>query len=462
MHGGKEISTIMTETETGQYRLLLKNLQAGVLIYKADATIVFCNDEAARILGCSVIEHDNQTVSDASWHFISQSGVPLKPEEHPFSRLRHNPDPFNKLVLGIQNPDSAATTWVEVNGYAEFNNEDEISQIVIIFSDITERVNAVENYRLKRYAFENAQEGILMTEVRPDSALIFCANPVFTQNSGYSEQEIKGKDIRLLSGPYTDPVLISQIFEKIQAGESHKTTLRCSRKNGEPFWSFLRIAPAFNDYGVATHYIWYFTDVTQKIEINHAMIYSRQVLEQAQKVAGIGHYILDMQTNGIVSSPGFDNIMGLDPTLPKTVENCLSHILPEFQVTVWNRLQEIVQTGGRFAEDFITVRPNDGEQRWISAFGEINVDTEKGTNTLNGIIQDITERKQAEAATKFAQTDLQSIISTFPDIVLRFNAGYEITYCHANDPEDLPMPVDQLIGSRLDTVMPPETFSNRF
>jgi PAS domain-containing protein len=186
------------------------------------------------------------------------------------------------------------------------------------------------------------------------------------------------------------------------------------------------------------------------------MVISRKVLEQAQKVARTGHFILDIQTNTIVSSPSFDDIPGLDVNLPKSMEHCLGHILPEFQPKIWNRLQEIMQNGGRFAEDFIIVRPVDGEQRWISAFGELSRNTEHQTVTRNGVIQDISEGKQAEAAAEFAQRDLQSIISTLPDIVLRFNAAYEFTYCHTNNPEDLLVPAEQLIGIPVDAVIPPE------
>ena len=52
--------------------------------------------------------------------------------------------------------------------------------------------------------------------------------------------------------------------------------------------------------------------------------------------------------------------------------------------------------------------------------------------------------------------EVNPIIAVLPDIVLRINADYVFTYCHANTPEDLLIPENEVIGKRLEEVMPPE------
>jgi PAS domain S-box-containing protein len=446
----------MAEPISEQYRLLLENLQAGALIYTPDACIHFANDEASLLFGISKQALEGCFESNIPWSFIGENGVATRKEDHPVYRVIHTLFSFKKQILGIVHPDQRDTIWVEVNAFPDFNEEGNLRHVIVIFYNATEKIKATDNYRVKRHIFESAKEGILLTEFKTNSAPIFCVNAEFTKICGYTENEIKGKDISLLCGTETDVVSIGQVYQKMKEGLSHETTLRFHKKSGKPFWCLLRVAPTQNDYGRITHYVWYCTDITEQRAINKEIIYSRQVLEQTQKVAKIGYFVLDMHTNTIVSSPSFDDILGLDPDLPKTVEHCLGHILPKFQLKIWNRLQEMMQTGGRFTEDFITVRPLDGEQRWISVFGELNDSHDKKSVKLNGVIQDITERKLAEESAALAQRDLESIISTFPDIVLRFNRAYEFTYCHANNTKDLLLPPEQLVGMCVNDVMPPE------
>jgi PAS domain S-box-containing protein len=448
---------IMTETVSGQYRLLLENLQAGVLIYTPNACIHYANDEVSFLLGISKQALEGCFESEIPWSFIGEDGIPIAKENYPVNRVIKTLSSFKNLIFGIKHPDHHQdTVWVEVNAFPDFDEQGNLNHIIVILYNATEKIRAIDNYRVKRHIFESAKEGILLTEFKTNSAPIFCVNAEFTKICGYTEAEIKGKDISLLCGTYTDEVLMDRVHQKIKEGVSYETTLRFRKKSGNSFWCFLRVAPTQNDNGRITHYVWYFTDVTEQRAINKEVIYNRQVLEQTQKVAKIGYFVLDMHTHSIISSPSFDDILGLNPDLPKTVEHCLGHILPEFQSKIWNRLQEIMQSGGRFTEDFITIRPLDGEQRWISVFAELNHPQDNQSVKLNGVIQDITERKLAEEAAALAQRDLESIISTFPDIVLRFNRDYEFTYCHANNTKDLLLPPEQLVGMSVNEVMPPE------
>lgn len=61
---------------------------------------------------------------------------------------------------------------------------------------------------------------------------------------------------------------------------------------------------------------------------------------------------------------------------------------------------------------------------------------------------------------KVASDDnLNPIIAVLPDIVLRINADYVFTYCHANTPEDLLIPENEVVGKRLEDTMPPDLSS---
>jgi PAS domain S-box-containing protein len=68
-------------------------------------------------------------------------------------------------------------------------------------------------------------------------------------------------------------------------------------------------------------------------------------------------------------------------------------------------LFQIVTEKKRFETDYLIIRPSDGAERWVSGKGELILDAESRPIRMIGIIQDITERKQAEAA--LAESELR-------------------------------------------------------
>lgn len=123
-----------------RYRGLLNILDAGVVVHGADTSIKLNNIRASDLLGLSEDQLRGKLVIDPEWHFIDENCLPIVPAQYPVSIIKKTKEPLKKVVLGILRPDKLDITWVVVNGYPVFDQNKEILEMVICFTDITERI----------------------------------------------------------------------------------------------------------------------------------------------------------------------------------------------------------------------------------------------------------------------------------------------------------------------------------
>lgn len=82
----------------------------------------------------------------------------------------------------------------------------------------------------------------------PDNPLIAC-NQAFIELTGYSEDEILGRNCRFLSGPGTEPWLTDAIRDGVQDRKSVLVEILNYKKDGTPFRNAVVVAPVFDDAG---------------------------------------------------------------------------------------------------------------------------------------------------------------------------------------------------------------------
>lgn len=106
--------------------------------------------------------------------------------------------------------------------------------------------------------------GIVISDARaPDYPIIYC-NPAFVKITGYSCEEVLGRNCRFLQGKDTDPAAVEQIRQSIQAQRECHVVLKNYRKDGTLFWNDLTISPIRDASGAVTHFIGIQTDITER------------------------------------------------------------------------------------------------------------------------------------------------------------------------------------------------------
>lgn len=103
-------------------------------------------------------------------------------------------------------------------------------------------------------AFKATRMPMLITDPRqPDNPIIFC-NQAFMTLTGYSVDELIGRNCRLLQGPDTDPEAVDQLRRAVAAEEDVALDILNYRKDGTSFWNALFVSPVRDVDGTVIYF----------------------------------------------------------------------------------------------------------------------------------------------------------------------------------------------------------------
>ena len=150
-----------------------------------------------------------------------------------------------------------------------------------------------EELVLRDRSINSATNGILIADARQaDMPTVYC-NAAFEKITGYTTEEVLGRNCRFLQGTEHQQPGIEAIRRAIRQGTEAKAELRNYRKDGSLFWNELYIAPVKDQQGRLTHFIGIQTDITQR---------KRQETELAGKTRELAESNAELQQFAYVAS----------------------------------------------------------------------------------------------------------------------------------------------------------------
>ena len=130
-------------------------------------------------------------------------------------------------------------------------------------------------------ALSAAGNGIVITDaVAPNNPIIY-NNPAFELLTGYTADELRGRNCRMLQGADTDPATVETVREAIRRGEGCHVVIKNYRRDGTPFWNQLTISPVRDAEEVVTHFVGIQDDVSAQQETAHNLRVSKEAGEAA-------------------------------------------------------------------------------------------------------------------------------------------------------------------------------------
>jgi diguanylate cyclase (GGDEF)-like protein/PAS domain S-box-containing protein len=126
-------------------------------------------------------------------------------------------------------------------------------------SEITMRIEVEQQLKLFAKVFENALEGITITDAGGD---IIAVNRAFTDITGYEAAEAIGKNPKLLKSDRHDDAFYRDMWQSLRERGSWVGEIWNRRKNGEAYPEILSISSIYGSDGNATHYVAVFHDIT--------------------------------------------------------------------------------------------------------------------------------------------------------------------------------------------------------
>jgi PAS domain S-box-containing protein len=113
---------------------------------------------------------------------------------------------------------------------------------------------------------------------RADNPVIF-ANDAFLQLTGYTREEVTGRNCRFLQGPLTDRATIDQIRAAIAEHRDIKVDVLNYRKDRSTFWNALYISPVLNEAGDVVYYFASQLDITDRVEAQQRVEEQKEAFE---------------------------------------------------------------------------------------------------------------------------------------------------------------------------------------
>ena len=140
-----------------------------------------------------------------------------------------------------------------------------------------------------------------------------------------------------------------------------------------------------------------FLDISQRKAAEAATRESERFLKQAQKAGRIGTYDWRIQEDRWFGSDQLDELFGIDAAYPRTLEGWVAIVAPAWRERMAAYVRHIIAEDLPFDLDYQILRPRDGQLRWVHGQGELERDDQGQPLRLIGVIQDISEKKQAQA-----------------------------------------------------------------
>jgi PAS domain S-box-containing protein len=194
----------------------------------------------------------------------------------------------------------------------------------------------------------------------------------------------------------------------LKAGQPYSFECRFPRVSDDTMrWHLTRVVPVRDSNDAVVKWLGTATDIDEQKRAAEALQLSEWRVRFTLDAANFGSWEMDLRTRRSFRSARHDAIFGyVEPIEEWTYARFLEHVIPEEREGVDDLFQKSLRPGGAWNFECRIGRASDGAIRWIWGYGKAVPDAYGLPSVMLGLVADITERKQAEAALARANEEL--------------------------------------------------------
>ncbi|MCH8942068.1 MAG: PAS domain S-box protein [Bacteroidetes bacterium] len=168
---------------------------------------------------------------------------------------------------------------VEINiSPIKFNNE---KHLLSVFDDITNRKIAEKKILQLSRGLEQSPAMVTITDT---DGIIEYSNPKVTEITGYTAEELLGKNVNILQSGQTSKETYEELWDTILQGKVWKGEILNKKKNGELYWDSEIIAPIIDNEGNIINFITIREDITEKKKMTEELIKAKDKAEEMNRL----------------------------------------------------------------------------------------------------------------------------------------------------------------------------------
>jgi len=248
--------------------------------------------------------------------------------------------------------------WIADVGTPRFDNNEEFLGYIGYCWDIDNRKAAEARLKLAANVFTFAREGILITDAHSN---IIDVNDTFTRITGYSREEVLGKNPSMLHSGRQNTAFYAEMWQALSEKSHWHGEVWNRRKNCEVYAEMLTISAVQDAADITQNYVALFTDITS-------------MKEHQQQLEHIAHYdpltdlpnrvlLADRLQQAIAQSLRYSRqlaVLYLDLDGFKAVNDTYGHeVGDELLIAVSQRMKEVLREGDTLArvggDEFVAV-----------------------------------------------------------------------------------------------------------
>ena len=234
------------------FRSVWENSASGMRLTDENGKIIAVNSAFCQIIGKNKNELEGFELG-VIYPEAERERIQLKHKER-FRERTVNSFVEKELLLW-----NGKKVWFRVaNSFIESDGEKPL--LLGVFTDVTEQKLSEGAIKKLSQAVEQSAGSITITDINGNIEYV---NKKFEEISGYSFQEIKGKNARILKSGGTTLKEYKKMWETITAGNEWRGTFHNKRKDGSLYWEATTISPMKNSEGVITNFLAIKDDITQ-------------------------------------------------------------------------------------------------------------------------------------------------------------------------------------------------------
>ncbi|MGM0557464.1 MAG: PAS domain S-box protein [Myxococcota bacterium] len=375
----------------------LQIAQLGHWVWDLRSDEVSWSDELYHLLGLDPAE------VEPSWE---ASMTVVHPEDREavdesFNQAYSGLKPWN-MVYRIMRPEDGEVRYLRGRGRS-ISEGGEPTRVVGTVQDITENVRAEEVLQSRRFWLETLIDAIPdMICFKDAKGRWTVANEVLLDFFGISGVDYRGKtDSEIAKFSEHCQGGLVQLGRTDEAAWASRAEFnieeRLERDDGQKRCILdVTKVPLFEADGSRKAMVWVARDVTERRRTEEELRKSRARLAEAQRIASLGNWELDLRTGQVLWSDETFRIFGLEPGQESVDLDFLGEFMEGGVASIKQDIEKALQQGREFSLDH-RIETAQGEPRIIHTTGRV-VRREDGEPALiNGVVRDVTDVREAES-----------------------------------------------------------------
>lgn len=295
--------------------------------------------------------------------------------------------------------------WMFTRGVPLLNPDGSVREWVGTASDIHDRKSADQRLRESEERYRALVEA--------STAMVWSAGPEgefpkVAYSSTIAEYEFDPEGWRTIIHP-DDIAHAAEAWQKaLASGEPLDVVERKLTKQGDYCWTHVRANPIRNADGSIREWIGAVTDIHERVMSRKALVENEERYRLAARATTDAIWDLDLVTCAMIWGEALETLFGYTPDGRTTsVEWWRDRIHPQDRARVARLLEHLISSGdGRAECEYRVIKADGGEATVFDRFFVQRDDSGKATRIV-GAIQDITERRRAQAALEAGEERLR-------------------------------------------------------